>query len=365
VRRALDQSALAAAQATLAIAFDAGAYAGERVCGARAAVVAIGYDPPRTPMEADLPRQSDASLNGGRRARRIGLLALLWTCAVAAQTRGPLELATADVPPGAVRISYGKDPLQFGELRVPAGKGPHPVAIVVHGGCWVARLGTMSERAVAIDNMRPLSAALTAAGIATWNIEYRRLGHPGGGWPGTFQDVAQAADFVRTLAKSHPLDLTRVAAIGHSAGGHLVTWLAARAKLPRSSELHTSDPLPLSGAVNLDGPADLRAALAIQQPICGSPVITNLLGGSPDERPDRYRAASPIELLPIGVRQELLAGRMFGSQVARYEVASKNAGDMVHATVLADAGHFVFIDPQSDVWPQVLAAVRRLLTKPE
>jgi acetyl esterase/lipase len=297
--------------------------------------------------------------------RRVGLCLLLWTCAVAAQTRGPLELATAEVPPGALRIAYGTDPLHFGELRIPPGKGPHPVAIVVHGGCWAARLGTMNERAVAIDNMRPLAAALTSAGIATWNVEYRRLGHSGGGWPGTFQDVAQAADHLRSLSGSHALDLGRVVAIGHSAGGHLAMWLAARPKLPPTSELYSRNPLPLSGAVNLDGPADLKAALAVQQPICGSPVITNLLGGSPDDRPERYQAASPIELLPLGVRQEFLAGRMFGSQVVSYESASKKAGDSVRATLLADAGHFVFIDPQSDVWPQVLAAVQRLLSKPE
>jgi acetyl esterase/lipase len=206
---------------------------------------------------------------------------------------------------------------------------------------------------------------LTSAGIATWNVEYRRLGHSGGGWPGTFQDVAQAADHLRSLAGSHALDLSRVVAIGHSAGGHLAMWLAARPKLPTSSELSSKNPLPLSGAVNLDGPADLRAALAVQQPICGSPVITDLLGGSPDERPERYLAASPIELLPLGVRQEFLAGRMFGSQVVPYESASKRAGDSVRSTLLADAGHFVFIDPQSNVWPQVLAAVQRLLSRPE
>ena len=297
--------------------------------------------------------------------RRIGLFVLLWTCAVTAQSRGPFELATAQVPPGAQRMAYGMDPLQFGELRVPSTKGPHPLAIVLHGGCWAAKLGTLDERAVALDNMRPLAASLTEAGIATWNVEYRRLGHTGGGWPGTFQDVAQATDFVRSLASSHALDLTRVVAIGHSAGGHLVMWLAALAKLQPTSELYTANPLPLSGVVNLDGPADLKAALAVQQPICGSPVITNLLGGSPDERPDRYRAASPIELLPLGVRQEFLAGRMFASQVAPYETATQKAGDALRATVLGDAGHFVFIDPQSDVWPQVLAAVRRLISKPE
>jgi acetyl esterase/lipase len=297
--------------------------------------------------------------------RSVALFLFLLTCAGTAQTRSPIDLANAQVPTGARRIAYGTDPLQFGELRVPSTQGPHPVAIVVHGGCWVAKLGDMDERAVAIDNMRPVAAALTDAGIATWNVEYRRLGNVGGGWPGTFQDVARAADFIRTLAGTNQLDLTQVIAIGHSAGGHLAMWLAARPKLPKTSDLYMSNPLSLNGVVNLDGPSDLKATLSVQQPICGSPVITNLMGGSADEQPERYRAASPIALLPLGVRQEVFAGRMFAAQVAPYERAAKDAGDTLHTTVLANAGHFVFIDPQSEVWPQVIAAVRRLLSKPQ
>ena len=167
---------------------------------------------------------------------RVLILLTLFTVTAAAQSRGPLELANATVPAGARRITYGSDPLQFGELRVPAAKGPHPVAIVVHGGCWVSKIENMDAKAVAMDNMRPLAAALTEEGIATWNIEYRRLGNDGGGWPGTFRDVASAADLLRTLAREHALDLTRVIAIGHSAGGHLAMWLAARPKMPQGSD---------------------------------------------------------------------------------------------------------------------------------
>jgi acetyl esterase/lipase len=216
-----------------------------------------------------------------------------------------------------------------------------------------------------MDNMRPLAVALTGAGIAAWNIEYRRLGNDGGGWPGTFRDVADAADFLRTLARDHPLDLTRVMAIGHSAGGHLAMWLAARKKIPKGSDVYTLDPLHLTGVVNLDGPADLKATIPLQQPVCGSPVITDLIGGLPDERPERYRDASPVELLPFGVRQAYFAGRMFRAQVQPYEAAAKRTGDAVQATVLADAGHFVFIDPLSDVWPTVLKSVRFVLSMAE
>jgi acetyl esterase/lipase len=279
----------------------------------------------------------------------------------AAQNRGPLDLANAPVPPGAIRIAYGNDPLQFGELRLPAGIARPPVAIVVHGGCWVSQLGKMDARAVAIDNMRPMAAALTEAGIATWNIEYRRVGNDGGGWPGTYKDVALGADTLQTIAKDHPLDLTRVIAIGHSAGGHLALWLAMRSKIPASSEIYSKNQIRLTGAVNLDGPADLSAILADQQKICGRPVITELMGGLPAEKPDRYRAASPIELLPAGLPMAAFTGQVFGQENAAFDGAAKKSGDALDVNMNPKATHFVFIDPQSEVWPQIVAAVKRLL----
>ena len=287
---------------------------------------------------------------------------VLFSGAVSAQNRGPAELANAPVAPGARRVAYGSGDLQFGELRVPSTKGPHPVAIVIHGGCWVARLGSFDPRAVALDNMRPMAAALNDAGIATWNIEYRRLGDEGGGWPGTFRDIAAGADFLRTLAPDHSLDLKRVISIGHSAGAHLALWLAARPKLPATSDLFVRDPLRLAGVVSLDGPADLKATIPLQLPVCGRPVITDLLGGSPEERPQRYRDGSPIEVLPLGVPQAFFTGRMFAAHSAPYETAAKRAGDAVQITALPNADHFAFIDPQSEVWPLVVSSARRLLS---
>src|ERR1041385_7043066 len=294
---------------------------------------------------------------------RLAITACLLTAALAAQDRSPADLLKLPLPPGAHRIAYGTDPLQFGELRVPPGRGPHPVAILVHGGCWLAKLGNLDEHVTALDLVRPLASALTDAGIATWHVEYRRIDNPGGGWPGTFQDVARAADHLRKVAAEHRLDLTRVVSMGHSAGGHLAIWLAARPKLPASSELYAKDPLRLKGVVDLDGPGDLKATIPMQQRVCGAPVITQLLGGSPEERPERYREASPIEMLPLGVRQELFAGRMFAAQTPGYEEAAKRAGDNVHSTVLPQAGHFVFLDPASAVAPQIVQAARALLEK--
>src|SRR5262245_57084907 len=284
---------------------------------------------------------------------------LLFSCALLAQARQSLDLANETVRDG-IRLSYGPEALQFGELRLPAGPGPFPVAIVVHGGCWLAKFPGMDARAVSMEYMRPLAAAVTDAGIATWNVEYRRLGDDGGGWPGTFQDVARAADYVRVIARDRPLDLSRVVAVGHSAGGHFAMWLGGRKKLEPSSELYAADPLKLAGVVNLDGPTDLKATIAVQRSICISPVITDLMGGTPDQRLSRYHDGSPIELLPIGVSQHVFAGAMFASQARPYEEAARQHGETAVMTVLPDAGHFVFVDPRSPDWPQVLQAVRKL-----
>ena len=289
----------------------------------------------------------------------------LLVSALGAQDKGPADLLKLSVAPGARRIAYGTDPLQFGELRVPPGRGPFPVVTIVHGGCWVAKLPNLDERAVALDLLRPTAAALTGMGIATWNLEYRRIGNPGGGWPGTFEDVGWGTDYLRKIARQNHLDLKRVVAMGHSSGGHLAIWLAARHKLPPSSELYTKNPLPLLGVVDLDGPGDLKALIPRQQPICGGPVITELIGGTPEEHPERYREASPVEMLPLGVRQEIFAGRMFAAGAPAYEEALRRAGDAVHSVVLAQGGHFVFVDPGSAVWPEVVRSTRALLGLPQ
>ena len=129
-------------------------------------------------------------------------------------------LASFPNPPADHIISYGKDRLQFGELRLPPGAGPFPAMVLIHGGCWLAEFD--------IAHVRKLAAAFTATGIATWTIEYRRVGDPGGGWPGTFDAVAAGADHLVALAAQFELDLSRVVVAGHSAGGQLAIWLTNR-----------------------------------------------------------------------------------------------------------------------------------------
>ena len=147
-----------------------------------------------------------------------------------------------------LRSAYGLDSLQFGELRLPEGKGLHPVVVIIHGGCWL--------NAYDLHLMAPMATALTQAGYATWNLEYRRVGDEGGGWPGTFLDIAAGLNHLKQLASAYDLDLSRIVVIGHSAGGHLALWLAGQHQLPGDSEIFTRNLVPISGVVSLAGITD-------------------------------------------------------------------------------------------------------------
>jgi acetyl esterase/lipase len=284
--------------------------------------------------------------------------------ALSAQSTNPLDLLKEGVAPGE-HISYGSGALQFGELRVPDGPGSHPVAILVHGGCWLAKLGQLPEAATSLDTLRPLSAALAQRGIATWNVEYRRIGNDGGGWPGTYDDLSKAADFLRELAPKRHLDLQRVVLVGHSSGGHLALWTAARHKLPADSALHTASPLRVAGVVDIDGPPDLESVIGMERLVCGAPVVEQLLGGSPSELPSRYQQASATGLLPIGTKQELLIADKHNAQwiesIKAYATAAKNAGDSVTVTMMQNAGHFDGLNPKAPAWDTVLTSIRSIL----
>jgi acetyl esterase/lipase len=252
--------------------------------------------------------------------------------------------------PADLTSAYGTEPWQVGELRLPPEAGPHPVAVVLHGGCWLA----------AYDRgyVGRMSAALARAGFATWTPEYRRLGHAGGGWPGTFEDVGLAIEHLRVLATNPPLDLQRVVLIGHSAGGQLALWYAASGRLPKSSALYRSQPLPVRGIISLAGVTDLRTTTTA----CGD--CPQRLLGEPTEFSARLAQASPLELLPLGVPQWLLHGAqdsIVPPELSRaYERAARTAGDEVQLRIIPEAGHFELIDPESAAWPVVLEAARRL-----
>ncbi len=263
------------------------------------------------------------------------------------------QILERPAPAADHRIPYGTEPSQFGDLRTPIGPGPHPVVVVVHGGFWRAQYDLL--------HIGHLCAALTEAGLATWSLEYRRIGETGGGWPGTLQDVAAGTAYLTEIARDHPLDLDHVITIGHSAGGHLALWLAAHGHSP----IEAADAAPLGitirGAVSLAGVVDLRRAAALG---LGNRAAEALLGGTPDAVPERFVAASPREHLPLGIPQVLIHGQnddIVPIDLARaYFTAASHSGDQVHFHALPSTGHFGVIDPLTSAWPVVEAGVRSL-----
>ena len=241
--------------------------------------------------------------------------------------------------PADHRIPYGADPLQFADLRLPKGPGPHPVAVLIHGGCWLSSYN--------LDHTSAMAAAIAEAGIAVWSIEYRRIGNPGGGWPGTFDDVEAGARHLKSIAKQHNLDLNRVAAIGHSAGGQLALYLAARKTIP------------LKAAIGLAAITDLARYRALEGNQCGTDFAA-LMGGSPAEVPERYRAASPIEARPA-IPQLIFQGELDKVVPAAFARDYATAIPKAKLTVFPKAGHFELIAPSTAEFAEVLAALRRVL----
>jgi acetyl esterase/lipase len=265
----------------------------------------------------------------------------------------PIAGATSDASPGGVvkeRVTYGDDPRQFGDLRVPQGQGPYAVAVVIHGGCWSNQYG--------LELMDAMSESLARAGIATWNIEYRRIGDSGGGYPNTMTDVGAAVDSLRALAPKYGIDLAKVITVGHSAGGHLGTWAAARPKLPKASAIRGADPLPIRAAVALAGVLDLSESIDLG--VCGGRAV-DLVGGTPTELPARYAETSPRELLPIGVQQRMIHGTADTLvpfvMSEHYRSAAQAAGDMADLLAIQGGDHFDVIEPSSSRWKDVEAGI--------
>ena len=288
------------------------------------------------------------------RALVAGWLTLA-ACPLGAQrlmTSGDLG-ALAAGPPTA-RVAYGPSPLQFANLRLPRTPGPHPVVVFIHGGCWLS--------AFDIVHAGKLEQALADSGFAVWSIEYRRVGDDGGGWPNTYLDVAHGADYLRRVAAPYQLDLNRVVASGHSAGGAFALWLAARSRIQPSSELYARDPLHVRAVVALAPAPDLEQLH--QSGVCGN-VIDALMGGSPSAHEDRFVAASPMRLAPVGAPQTLVIGAKdasWGPIGRSYFARTRAVGDSaVRVVELPESGHFEMIDPGSSSWAAVYSAFKTAL----
>jgi acetyl esterase/lipase len=262
-----------------------------------------------------------------------------------------IDVLTRPQPAAGRRLRYGAFASQFADLRLPVqGAGPFPVVVGIHGGWWRAAHG--------LETHAHLCAALTAAGFATWNIEYRRIGEAGGGWPGTLEDVGAAVDFLPEIASAYRLDLSRVVTVGFSAGGQLALWAAGRHRLPPGNPLRVEAPIRLKGAISLAGAVDL-ARCAEQKLSQG--IVETFLGGDPAQVPRRYTSASPLALLPLGVPQTLIHGTEDTSVPhdisRRYHAAAVARGDICELLSLPGVQHFELIDPLSAAWQTIHRAV--------
>jgi acetyl esterase/lipase len=257
------------------------------------------------------------------------------------------DILTLPSPPADRRIPYGSYPNQFLDLRMPTGKSSMsapPLVINIHGGFWRARYD--------LNHAGHICAALARRGIATANVEYRRVGNPGGGWPGTFGDICSAFEFLVTRAEEHNIDAGRILIMGHSAGGELALCLAAREKR-------------ITGAIALAGVVDLHAAYELY---LSNDAVAEFLGGSPKKVPKRYREADPMQL-SVKVPQFLFHGSADNEvppDFSRAYVAAKKKlsglkKESVRLVEIAGAGHYELIDPRTSAWLEVEETVLHVL----
>lgn len=240
---------------------------------------------------------------------------------------------------------YGDLGSQFGELWVPDSDGPHPVVVLVHGGFWRDQFG--------LNLMDPLAADLVARGHAVWNIEYRRVGTDGGGWPTTLDDVAAAVDHLAVVDSPTPLDLDRIAIVGHSAGGHLALWAASRTLLAPDSPW--SEPLVVPVLAVGQAPV-ANLALAAQEGAGGS-AVEDFLGGSPTDVPDRYEAATPLDAAEADL--VIVQGTADTIVIERWATVGPRTTEAL--VLVPDADHFDVINPAHPAWEVVIEAIDRSL----
>jgi len=250
----------------------------------------------------------------------------------------------------ALHISYGDHPSQFGVLRVPDSLGLSPVVVTIHGGFWQSKYD--------LEENTPLDEDLTRRGYVTWNIEYRRVGEDGGGWAGTFIDVIDAVNHLTHLREEFQLDLSHVIVIGHSAGGHLALWLASLLDKMQAEKFGSTLLIPIKGVISLAGVLDLKKMCEIHEENGMNSPVASFIGGSPIEIPERYRLASPIELLPLNIEQILIHGELDRHVPVdlsiEYHRRAIEEGDKARLVVLPDVEHFMVIDPSSSAWESVI-----------
>lgn len=285
-------------------------------------------------------------------------------CAQQPNTMRWPDLLERPRPSGSITIPYGTDPLQVGDLWLPTNSASltqtFPVVLMVHGGCWQTDI---ADRSI----MDWIAADLAGQGIAVWNIDYRGVDRPGGGYPGTFADVAAAADHLRTIAPQHRLDTSRIVAFGHSAGGHLALWLAGRPRLTATSVLAGGDPLPIASVIASGALPDIEAALALENNGCTTSAMPALTGTATPARPDPFADTSIPNLLPLGVRQIFVNASADTiappSLATNYAAKADAVGEEIDIVTIAGEGHVELIAPGTRAWAAEVAAIKAELAR--
>ena len=288
------------------------------------------------------------------------LIATALLAAVQSAVAAPMTLdqyLALNGPQPTAQIAYGPAPSQYAQLFRPEGKGPFPVVVLVHGGCWTVQFG-------GIRQMRTVANALSEQGIAVWNVEYRRVDEEGGGYPGTYQDMHAALDSLQSHASQYQLDTSRILAMGHSAGGQLVQWIAGRSQLPKTSPLYREKFLQINNIISLGGLADLRHEEQLIKSSCDRD-IAELAGSASSERPDIYSDTNAAALLPNGTRTVLITGELDAISPPRvahdYAAKAVKAGDHAEVLILPGASHYDEIAATSPAWKMVLPVIRQML----
>lgn len=258
------------------------------------------------------------------------------------------------------KIAYGGDPLQFVDLWMPAGKGPHPVVLMIHGGCW---LTDVADRTI----MNWIARDLRERGIAVWNVEYRGVDRAGGGYPGTFQDVAAAADMLARDGAGLELKTDRIVAVGHSAGGHLALWLAQRSALPKGSVLRGTNPAPVHSAISQGGLPDLEFSSNTVGHGCGTEGARKMAGAASAERPDIYADTSPAAMAPgeaalvqVNTSEDRIAPPDYAE---RYAAAMRSRGAEVRNLVVPGEGHVELVAPGTRAWAETVQLIVEALNR--
>ncbi len=268
------------------------------------------------------------------------------------QTNGPPALHRLPVSTPTAHLRYGPSPMQVADLRMPPGAGPFPLAVVIHGGCFLSKIDDMA-------GIAPVADALTKRGIATLNIEYRKVGDAGAGWPNTYLDIGTGVDMVRDLARRYPIDLGRVTLVGHSSGAHFALWAASRPRLPVTSEIRGSNPFKPAAVIGIDGPPALAAFVGRDKDECGETVIVPMMGGTPAQFPGRYRDVDTGARLPLGMPQGFVVAAL-AETMTDYIGKARASGDPVQVYTPASPYHFRIINPEREEGQKTLAMIEAL-----